>query len=127
MINIDSKEKLDEFMAQETQQQTESQKQAQTLAPGAVQQQDKPSFFNVSPFNDYRMEGLRMDPPKELCPHILVEQETTILFSGPGVGKTVLAMQIAFDLAEQGMRVLVVNFELSQQQLALRYPNKSPL
>ena len=33
-------------------------------------------------------------------------------------------MQIAFDLAEQGMRVLVVNFELSQQQLALRYPNK---
>lgn len=124
MINIDSKEKLDEFMAQETQQQTESQKQAQTLAPGAAQQQDKPSFVKVSPFNDYRLEGLKMDPPKELCPHILVEHETTILFSGPGVGKTALATQIAFELAEQGMRVLVVNFELSQQQLALRYPNK---
>lgn len=124
MINIDSKQELDEVVAQAALQQTESQKQAQALAPGAVQQQDKPSFFNVSPFNDYRMEGLRMDPPKELCPHILVEQETTILFSGPGVGKTVLAMQIAFDLAEQGKRVLYVNFELSQQQLALRYPNK---
>lgn len=124
MINIDSKQKLDEFMAQEAQQQTESQKQAQALAPGAAQQQDKPSFVKVSPFNDYRLEGLKMDPPKELCPHILVEHETTILFSGPGVGKTALATQIAFELAEQGMRVLVVNFELSQQQLALRYPNK---
>lgn len=40
------------------------------------------------------------------------------------MGKTALATQIAFELAEQGMRVLVVNFELSQQQLALRYPNK---
>ena len=87
MINKDSKQELDEIVAQAALQQTESQKQAQALAPGAVQQQDKPSFFNVSPFNDYRMEGLRMDPPKELCPHILVEQETTILFSGPGVGK----------------------------------------
>ena len=124
MINIDSKQKLDEFMAQEAQQQTDSQKQAQTLAPGAAQQQGRDSFFNVSTFNDYRLEGLKMDPPKELCPHILVEHETTILFSGPGVGKTALAMQIGIELARQGKRVLYVNFELSQQQLASRYPNK---
>ena len=124
MINKDSKQQLDEVVAQAALQQTESQQQAQALAPGAAQQQDKPSFVKVSPFNDYRLEGLKMDPPKELCPHILVAHETTILFSGPGVGKTALATQIAFELAEQGMRVLVVNFELSQQQLALRYPNK---
>ena len=124
MINIDSKQKLDEFMAQEAQQQTESQKQAQALASGAALQQDKPSFVNVSPFNECLEEGLKMDPPKELCPHILVEHETTILFSGPGVGKTALATQIAFELAGQGMRALIVNFELSKQQLALRYPNK---
>lgn len=124
MINIDSKEKLDEFMAQETQQQTESQKQAQTLAPGAAQQQGRDSFFNVSTLKEDLEKGRKMKPPKELIPHILVEHETTILFSGPGVGKTVLGTQIAFELAEQGMRVLVVNFELSQQQLALRYPNK---
>ena len=124
MINIDSKQKLDEFMAQEAQQQTESQKQAQALASGAAQQRDKPSFVNVSPFNECLEEGRKMDPPKELCPHILVEHETTILFSGPGVGKTALATQIAFELAGQGMRALIVNFELSKQQLALRYPNK---
>ena len=124
MINIDSKQKLDEFMAQEAQQQTESQKQAQTLAPGAAQQQGRDSFFNVSTLKEDLEKGRKMDPPKELIPHILVEQETTILFSGPGVGKTVLAIQIAIKLAEQGMRVLYVNFELSKQQLALRYPNK---
>lgn len=124
MINIDSKQELDEFMAQEAQQQTDSQKQAQTLAPGAALQQDKPSFFNVSPLKEDLEKGRKMKPPKELIPHILVEQETTILFSGPGVGKTTLAMQMAFELAEQGKRVLDVNFELSNQQLALRYPNK---
>ena len=36
MINIDSKQKLDEFMAQEAQQQTESQKLAQALASGLL-------------------------------------------------------------------------------------------
>ena len=124
MINIDSKQKLDEFMAQEAQQQTESQKQVQALAPGAALQQDRASFFNVSTLNEDLEDGRKMKPPKELISHILVEQETTILFSGPGVGKTALAMQIALELAEQGMRVLYVNFELSKQQLALRYPNK---
>ena len=124
MINIDSKEKLDEFMAQETQQQTESQKQAQTLAPGAAQQQGRDSFFNVSTLKEDLEKERKMKPPKELIPHILVEHETTILFSGPGVGKTVLGTQIAFELAEQGMRALYFNFELSNQQLALRYPNK---
>ena len=124
MINKDSKQKLDEVVAQAALQQTESQKQAQALASGAAQQRDKPSFVNASLFNDYRLEGLKMDPPKELCPHILVEHETTILFSGPGGGKTTLATQIGIELARQGKRVLDVNFELSNQQLALRYPNK---
>lgn len=106
MINIDSKQKLDEFMAQE------------------AQQQGRDSFFNVSTLKEDLEKGRKMKPPKELIPHILVEHETTILFSGPGVGKTVLGTQIAFELAEQGMRALYFNFELSNQQLDLRYPNK---
>lgn len=124
MINKDSKQKLDEVVAQSAQLQTDSQKQAQALAPGGAQQQGRDSFFNVSTFNEDLKKGRKMKPPKELIPHILVEHETTILFSGPGVGKTVLAIQIAIELAEQGKRVLYVNFELSQLQLALRYPNK---
>lgn len=124
MINKDSKQKLDEVVAQAAQLQTDPQKLAQALAPGAAQQQDRDSFFNVSTLKEDLEKGRKMKPPKELIPHILVEHETTILFSGPGVGKTVLAIQIAIELAEQGMRVLYVNFELSQLQLALRYPNK---
>ena len=124
MINKDSKQKLDEVVAQAALQQTESQQQAQALAPGAAQQQGRDSFFNVSTLKEDLEKGRKMKPPKELIPHILVEQETTILFSGPGVGKTVLAIQIAIELAEQGKRVLYVNFELSQLQLAVRYPNK---
>lgn len=124
MNKIDSTQKLDEVVAQVAQQQTDSQKQAQTLAPGAAQQQDRDSFFNVSTLKEDLEKGRKMKPPKELIPHILVEHETTILFSGPGVGKTVLGTQIAFELAEQGMRALYFNFELSNQQLALRYPNK---
>ena len=52
MINKDSKQELDEVVAQAALQQTESQKQAQALAPGAVLQQDKPSFVNASLYND---------------------------------------------------------------------------
>ena len=55
MINKDSKQELDEVVVQAALQQTESQKQAQALAPAALQQQDKPSVFKVSPFKDYRM------------------------------------------------------------------------
>lgn len=124
MINKDSKQELDEVVAQAALQQTDSKKQAQALAPGGAQQQGRDSFFNVSTLNEDLKKGRKMKPPKELIPHILVEHETTILFSGPGVGKTALATQIAFELAGQGMRALIVNFELSQQQLALRYPNK---
>lgn len=106
MNDINFNQKLDDVIAQ------------------AAQQQDKPSFVNVSRFKEYLEDGRKMDAPRELISHILVEHETTILFSGPGVGKTTLAMQMAIELAEQGKRVLYVNFELSQQQLALRYPNK---
>lgn len=100
MINKDSKQKLDEVVAQAAQLQTNPQKLAQALAPGAAQQQGRDSFFNVSTLNEDLKDGRKMKPPKELCPHILVEHETTILFSGPGVGKTVLGTQIAFELAE---------------------------
>jgi hypothetical protein len=48
MINKDSKQKLDEVVAQAAQLQTDPQKLAQALAPGAAQQQDRDSFFNVS-------------------------------------------------------------------------------
>lgn len=44
MINKDSKQKLDEVVAQAAQLQTDPQKLTQALAPGAAQQQGRDSF-----------------------------------------------------------------------------------
>lgn len=74
MINKDSKQKLDEVVAQVALQQTESQKQAQALAPGAAQQQDRDSFFNVSTLKEDLEKGRKMKPPKELIPHNLLAE-----------------------------------------------------
>lgn len=82
------------------------------------------SFINVQPLDKYVSDGLQMDEAKELVKYVLVEKETTILFGDTGLGKTTLAMQYGIDIAESGTHVLYVNFELSQQQLAKKFPNK---
>ena len=82
------------------------------------------SFISVSPFSTFVRDGLLMEPPAELYPRIVVEHETTILFGDTGLGKSTLAMQMALEIAQSGRRVLYVNFELSQQQLAKKYPQK---
>lgn len=89
------------------------------------------SFITTSPLRNYIEQGLKMEQPKELIKNMLVEQETTILFGDTGLGKSTLAMQMACEVAEQeksdGSRrnVLYVNFELSQQQWAKRFPKKT--
>ena len=81
-------------------------------------------FISIQSASDFLEEGKKMPPAKELVPHVLVEGEITFLYGGTGIGKSAFAMQLANEVAEQGHRVLVVNFELAQQQLAQRYPNK---
>lgn len=86
--------------------------------------QESESFIIVKPFRQYVADGLKMTPPKELIRHIVVMHETTILFGDTGLGKSTLAMQMAIEMAESGRKVLYVNFELSQQQLAKKFPAK---
>ena len=90
----------------------------------AEQQKDEESFIRVSRFGQYVEEGRGMEPPVELVNHVLVEHETTILFGDTGLGKSTYAMQIAIQVAQTGINVLYVNFELSQQQWAQRFPEK---
>lgn len=82
------------------------------------------SFIRVESFANYVKYGLQMEQPTELVKHILVEHETTILFGDTGLGKSTMAMQMAIDVASTGRKVLFVNFELSQQQLAKKFPEK---
>ena len=82
------------------------------------------SFIRVESFANFVKDGLLMEQPEELVKHILVENETTILFGDTGLGKSTMAMQMAIEMADKGKMVLYVNFELSQQQLAKKFPEK---
>ena len=82
-------------------------------------------LISVIPAKDYITQGKAMEKPRELYEHILVEKELTILFGDTGLGKTTLAFQIAINLAEQGMKVIYFNFELSQAQFAAKYPDRA--
>lgn len=94
------------------------------LSEAAALREPAPGFISVARFSDFVAEGRLMDTPEELVPHVLVEHETTILFGDTGLGKSTLAMQMACEVAGRGRRVLYVNFELSQQQWARRFPGK---
>ena len=82
------------------------------------------SFLTVNSFADYVKEGLEMPEPKELIKHIVVEHESTMFFGDTGLGKSIHAVQMANEIAEQGYKTMYCNFELSQTQLAKRYPDK---
>lgn len=96
-----------------------------TMNPATDAEKQKQSFIHVSGFNDFLIRGREMDAPRELVHCLVVEHETTMFFGDTGLGKTIFAMQMACEMAEQGRRVLYVNFELSEQQWALRYPEKT--
>ncbi len=82
------------------------------------------SFISVSSINNFLEKGKQMDEPRQLVNRIVVEHEATFLFGDTGIGKTILAIQMACLMAMLGKKVLYVNFELSEQQLAMRYPKK---
>lgn len=97
---------------------------AMVAKAGQAAEQAPTSFIRVERFDQYVEEGLKMDNPTELVPNIIVEHETTILFGDTGLGKTTFALQMAIDMAATGRKVFYVNFELSQQQLAKKFPEK---
>lgn len=82
-------------------------------------------LFKTEKMNQFIEDGKLLADPVELLPNVLVENETTILFGDTGIGKSTYAIQCAIDIAEQGKRTLVVNFELSQKQLSKRFTNKT--
>ncbi len=86
--------------------------------------QPKQSFLSFDKANGFLEEGKKMEPARELVPHVMVEHETTILFGDTGLGKSTFAMQVANEIALQGKRVQIVNFELAKQQMAQRYKDK---
>jgi transcriptional regulator with XRE-family HTH domain/archaellum biogenesis ATPase FlaH len=76
--------------------------------------------------------------PKALCGHFWHEGELAIMFADTGLGKSVLAVQIANSIAEsdsdasdifacksEGRTVLYLDFELTDKQFELRYSGEN--
>lgn len=84
--------------------------------------------FRVASMNEYLEKAKALPPLVVLYPNIVLEGDLCIIFGQSGIGKTIFAMQVARDIAAKGKRVLYLDFEMSERQLALRYntPNFPP-
>lgn len=71
--------------------------------------------------SDYIENGRKEGLPVSLWANIWMEHEICCLFARTNVGKSVMAVQIANEVAGAGKRVLYLDFELSPQQFASRY------
>lgn len=59
--------------------------------------------------------------PQDLYYGLMREREVTILFADTGIGKSILAFQMAVKIANEGRDVLYVDLELSDKQFEARY------
>lgn len=78
-------------------------------------------LFLCRPVTDWINEAKALDVPPQLFFEFWYAKELTILFASAGVGKTILAYQIADNLSKNGYKVLYIDFELSPLQVLLRY------
>ena len=69
---------------------------------------------------DFVEAGLRLPDPVLYFHGLIAENEITVLFSKPGVGKSILAVQIGSEIAEAKL-VVYIDLELSLKQFQKRY------
>lgn len=78
-------------------------------------------MFTVRSANETMRQAALMKEPTKLYNEYWYEGEMGCLFADSNVGKSVLAVQIANDIARRGMKVLYFDFELSDKQFECRY------
>jgi len=95
---------------------------------------DKQEFFTIKTANHYIEEAKLKPNPKQLFGDFWFENELCILFSDTNLGKSILAVQIAQQIASgftslchmtaTPQKVLYFDFELSDKQFQLRYTDE---
>jgi hypothetical protein len=101
----------------------------------------EPEMLYVRPVQEFIESGSRCGPMKQLFGPLWLMEEVAVLFGPTGLGKSVLAVQIAeslargvpiapFDSPKPGcevppQRVLYLDFELTRDQFAQRYTTTS--
>lgn len=77
-------------------------------------------LLNIKAANEWIQESMKIPDPKMYFYDLIVEQENTVIFAASNVGKSILAVQIAEDIA-RAEKVLYVDLELSSKQFQMRY------
>lgn len=81
----------------------------------------KVGMFTVKTFNQVLTAAVKRGELAQLFDEFWFENETCCLFGDSNVGKSILAVQIARDIAKNGRKVLYFDFELSEPQILRRY------
>lgn len=93
------------------------------------------SVFKVASANTWINEASKRPSPKKLFGSLWNSGELSVLFADTGVGKTMLAVQIAdcissgkqflpFANESEPQKILYIDFELTDKQFQIRYTNK---
>jgi len=93
------------------------------------------NLFSARPINSYLQTAAEGPPQRPLFGPFWQESELAIFFADTGIGKSILAVQIAesiasgiaippFELAGGPRRVLLFDFEMDERQIATRYSSE---
>ena len=81
-------------------------------------------LLSVKSANAWIEDSLKAPDPKMYFHDLIVQFENTVIFASSNVGKSILAIQIAEDIARTE-KILYVDLELSGKQFQLRYTDPS--
>lgn len=95
---------------------------ADALWRSKMQSLNEESMFVSRPASEWVDEAARLGDPIPLWGDSLwFEHEVACLFADTNVGKSILAVQIADEIASAGHRVVYFDFEMSAKQFQMRY------
>lgn len=81
-------------------------------------------LLSIKAANEWIQDSLKHPDPKTYFNNLIVQYENTVIFAASNVGKSILATQIAEDIAKTE-KVLYVDLELSSKQFQMRYTDSS--
>lgn len=81
---------------------------------------ERVGLLSIKSANDWINESLNTPDPKMYFHNLIVQYENTVIFASSNVGKSILAIQIAEDIARYE-KILYVDLELSSKQFQMRY------
>lgn len=79
------------------------------------------TMFEYSTLNEIVEYGMKAEKREYLYKNLWIEKELTVFFGTANVGKSMIAVQIAEEIAKKGKKVMYFDYELSEQQLSDRY------